>query len=101
MRRSASFARVQWLWARAKRLPVVSSPLIALLNACLVDPERASETRGGLLSMDGVMAGVGAAVTRDQVPHEARVVNCGATRSLRSVSTCAPSSARRGPSIAR
>ena len=27
--------------------------------------------------MDGVMAGVGAAVTRGQVPHEAGVVNCG------------------------
>ena len=26
--------------------------------------------------MDGVIAGVGAAVTRDQLPHEARVVDC-------------------------
>ena len=31
-------------------------------------------TRGGLLAMEGVMADVGSAVARDQVPHEARVV---------------------------
>jgi len=49
---------------------------IALLNARLVDPERETETRGGLLVLDGVIAGVGAAVTRDQVPEGARVVDC-------------------------
>jgi len=49
---------------------------IALLNARLVDPERETVTSGGLLVMDGVIAGVGAAVTRDQVPADARTVDC-------------------------
>ena len=53
-----------------------SSPPIALLNARLVDPERETETRGGLIAIDGVIAGVGAAVTRDQLPAEARIVDC-------------------------
>jgi dihydroorotase len=56
----------------------VSSPRpIALLNARLVDPERETETRGGLIAIDGLIAGVGAAVTRDSVPAEARIVDCG------------------------
>ena len=49
---------------------------IALLNARLVDPERETETRGGLIAMDGLIAGVGAAVTRDTVPAGARIVDC-------------------------
>jgi dihydroorotase len=49
---------------------------IALLNARLVDPERETETRGGLIAIDGLIAGVGAAVTRDSVPAEARIVDC-------------------------
>jgi dihydroorotase len=49
---------------------------IALLNARLVDPERETETRGGLIAIDGLIAGVGAAVTRDSVPGDARIVDC-------------------------
>jgi dihydroorotase len=49
---------------------------IALLNARLIDPVLEVETRGGLLAMNGVIVGVGAAVTRAQVPIEARVVDC-------------------------
>ena len=52
------------------------SPPIALLNARLVDPERETETRGGLIAIDGLIAGVGAAVTRDQLPAEARIFDC-------------------------
>jgi dihydroorotase len=50
---------------------------IALLNARLVDPERETETRGGLIAIDGLIAGVGAAVTRDSLPPDARIVDCG------------------------
>jgi dihydroorotase len=50
---------------------------IALLNARLVDPERETETRGGLIAIDGLIAGVGAAVTRDSLPADARIVDCG------------------------
>ncbi len=53
-----------------------SVPPIVFLNARLVDPERETETRGGLIAVDGVIAGVGAAVTRDQLPAEARIVEC-------------------------
>jgi dihydroorotase len=60
----------------SKRSPVPSVQPIALLNARLVDPARESETRGGLIVIDGVIAGVGAAVTRDQVPADARIVDC-------------------------
>ena len=55
----------------------MSSPQpIALLNARLVDPERETETRGGLVVIDGLIAGVGAAVTCDSIPAEARIVDC-------------------------
>jgi dihydroorotase len=56
---------------------VSAAPPIVLLNARLVDPERETESRGGLLALDGVIAAVGAAVTRDQVPADARIVDCG------------------------
>jgi dihydroorotase len=55
---------------------VPSAQPIALLNARLVDPERESETRGGLIVIDGLIAGVGAAVTRDSIPADARIVDC-------------------------
>ena len=73
MRRSAFLARLQSRSALAMRLPVVSpqrSPFPPRRS------EREFETRGGLLTMDGLIAGVGAAVTRKQVPHEVRVVDC-------------------------
>jgi dihydroorotase len=53
-----------------------SAPPIAFINARLVDPVQETETRGGLIVIDGVIAGVGLAVTPDQLPEEARVVDC-------------------------
>jgi dihydroorotase len=53
-----------------------SHPPIAFVNARLIDPVQETETRGGLIVIDGVIAGVGVAVTRDQLPAEARVVDC-------------------------
>ena len=53
-----------------------SAPPIAFINARLVDPVHETEMRGGLIVVDGVIAGVGAAVTRDQLPAEARIVEC-------------------------
>jgi dihydroorotase len=49
---------------------------IALLNARLVDPVGVCEDRGGLVAIEGCIAAVGRAVTRDQIPQEARVVDC-------------------------
>ena len=53
-----------------------SHPPIAFVNARLIDPVQGTETRGGLIVIDGVIAGVGAAITRDQLPVEARVIDC-------------------------
>ena len=49
---------------------------LALLNARLVDPAAATETRGGLLIIDGVIADLGGAVTRDSVPADAQIIDC-------------------------
>src|ERR1700684_4349460 len=54
-----------------------SPPPIVFLNARLIDPVQETETRGGLIAIDGVIVGVGAAVTRDQLPAEATIVDCG------------------------
>jgi dihydroorotase len=54
----------------------MATPPIALLNARLVDPSSETETRGGLLAVNGVIAGVGAAVTRAQLPDGALVFDC-------------------------
>ena len=49
---------------------------LALLNARLIDPAAGTETRGGLLIMNGVIADLGGAVTRDSVPVEAEIIEC-------------------------
>jgi dihydroorotase len=54
-----------------------SAPPIAFVNARLIDPVQETETRGGLIVIDGVIAGVGPKVTRDQLPAEALIVDCG------------------------
>jgi dihydroorotase len=54
-----------------------SPPPIAFVNARLIDPVRETETRGGLVVIDGVIAGVGRAVTREQLPAEVVIIDCG------------------------
>ena len=49
---------------------------LALLNARLIDPAAGTETRGGLLMIDGVIADLGGVVTRDSVPADAQVIDC-------------------------
>ncbi len=49
---------------------------LALINARLVNPASGTETRGGLLIMDGVIADLGGAVTKDALPAGARVIDC-------------------------
>ena len=49
---------------------------LALLNARLIDPSAWTETRGGLLIIDGVIADLGGAVTRDSVPADAEIIDC-------------------------
>ena len=49
---------------------------LALLNARLIDPAAGTETRGGLLMIDGLIADLGGAVTRDSVPADAEIIDC-------------------------
>jgi dihydroorotase len=49
---------------------------LALLNARLIDPAAGTQTRGGLLIMNGVIADLGGAVTRDGVPADAEIIDC-------------------------
>ena len=51
-------------------------PLV-LVNARLIDPDADRESRGGVVVIDGVIAGLGAGVTRETAPEGARVVDCG------------------------
>ena len=49
---------------------------LALLNARLIDPAAGTETRGGLLMIDGLIADLGGAVARDSVPADAEIIDC-------------------------
>ena len=50
---------------------------IAFLDARLIDPDRLEESRGGALIVEGKIAALGPAVTRDAIPPEALIVECG------------------------
>ncbi len=52
-------------------------PPLALVNARLIDPAALSETRGGVLVIDGRIVAVGPGVTTQSAPAEARVIDCG------------------------
>ena len=55
----------------------MSKAPIAIVNARLVDPSAGTETKGGVLVAEGLIAAVGADVTRDQIGAGATVVDCG------------------------
>jgi dihydroorotase len=48
----------------------------ALLNARLVDPASGGETRGGVLIIDGLIAGLGASVNAESAPADALIIDC-------------------------
>ena len=54
----------------------MSKKPLALLDARLIDPAAGTETRGGLLIVDGAIADLGGAVTRDSVPADAEIIDC-------------------------
>jgi dihydroorotase len=57
----------------------MSAPMtkpLALINACLVDPAQSKEIKGGILIANGVIADVGAGVTKANV-GDAEVIDCG------------------------
>jgi dihydroorotase len=49
---------------------------IAFLDARLIDPAALTESRGGLLVVEGKIAALGARVTRQTIPPEALIVAC-------------------------
>ncbi|GAC1550335.1 MAG: dihydroorotase [Beijerinckiaceae bacterium] len=51
-------------------------PPLALINARLVDPAALTETRGGVLVIDGRIADVGGAIRADSLPDGTRVIDC-------------------------
>jgi dihydroorotase len=54
----------------------MSHPPLAFVNARLVDPGALTESSGGVLVSDGVIAGVGEAIRADVLPETVRVVDC-------------------------
>jgi dihydroorotase len=56
--------------------PVTEQRPCALINARLVDPASGGETRGGVLTIGGLIAGLGGSVTRESAPAQARIVDC-------------------------
>ncbi len=62
-------------------MKILSSPSIAhqplaLVNARLIDPAAARESRGGVLVIDGSIRDLGAAVTAANLPPHAQIVDC-------------------------
>ncbi len=49
---------------------------VALVNARLIDPERATETKGGVLVIDGLIVDFGSAITADALPKHAQIIDC-------------------------
>jgi dihydroorotase len=50
---------------------------LALVNARLIDPAQATETRGGVLVIDGAIREVGAHVAPGSLPPHAQIIDCG------------------------
>ena len=58
------------------RSPVTDNRPCALINARLVDPASGRESQGGVLIIDGLIAGLGGSVTRESAPADARIIDC-------------------------
>jgi dihydroorotase len=57
--------------------PSVAHQPLALVNARLIDPQQASETKGGVLIADGLICDLGPAIGADSLPPHAQVIDCG------------------------
>src|SRR5579863_5175729 len=49
---------------------------LALVNARLIDPARARETRGGILVIDGIIRDLGPQVVAAALPPHAHIIDC-------------------------
>ncbi len=57
--------------------PSIAHQPLALVNARLIDPERATEVRGGILVADGFIRDLGLSITADNLPPHAHIIDCG------------------------
>jgi dihydroorotase len=57
--------------------PSIAHQPLALVNARLIDPDRATETRGGILVADGFIRDLGPSITADALPPHAQIIDCG------------------------
>src|SRR5271163_913257 len=62
--------------ARLSASPVSMPRPLALVNARLIDPAAERESFGGVLVVEGKIAGLGAAVTAASTPADALIVDC-------------------------
>jgi dihydroorotase len=56
--------------------PSIAHQPLALINARLIDPERAIEIKGGVLITDGLISDFGPAVAVGSLPPHAHIVDC-------------------------
>jgi dihydroorotase len=56
--------------------PSIAHQPLALVNARLIDPEAATETKGGVLVTDGFISDLGPGVTAESLPPHALIVDC-------------------------
>jgi len=57
--------------------PSIAHQPLALVNARLIDPERATETKGGILVADGLILDFGPQITPASLPPHAQIIDCG------------------------
>jgi dihydroorotase len=50
---------------------------VALVNGRLIDPAAQTETKGGILVVDGIIRDVGGGVTETGLPSHAQIIDCG------------------------
>jgi len=55
----------------------MSTGSLLLTNALLTDPAARTQTRGGLLIKDGVIADLGPGLTKDKVGSDVEILDCG------------------------
>jgi dihydroorotase len=57
--------------------PSIAHQPLALVNARLIDPDKQTEARGGVLVIDGLICDLGADVQAQALPPHARIIDCG------------------------
>jgi dihydroorotase len=56
--------------------PAIAHQPLALINARLIDPEHATETKGGILIADGCILDLGPQIDAQSLPTHAQIIDC-------------------------